>query len=588
MLFEKNQLLELTVIGITGEGNGVARYTDADVPSSKFVVFIPYTAVGDRVLCRIVKVQKCHAFGRVERVLSPSMDRVEQRDCAVFGRCGGCAWRHVTYEAECRYKSTWVGDTLRRIGGVDTPLLPLVACDEPDRYRNKAQFPVQATNDGPVMGFFAPRSHRIVACRDCLLQPLGFQAALDAVNDWMRRYDVPAYDENNHMGLVRHVYIRQGGVSGQMMVCLVCTSGKVPCTSALIDLLRAAVPSLTSLVVNINPHKTNVILGEKGFTLWGEDAIEDTLCGLHFRLSPHSFYQVNHAQTERLYALVADAANLTGKETLLDLYCGTGTIGLSMAHRAKQIIGVEVVEAAVEDARRNASANGIENARFICADAADAAVQLSREGVIPDVVVLDPPRKGCDESLVETVVGMAPARVVYVSCDPATLARDLARFGEKGYRVNTVQPVDMFPRTAHCETVVCLSRQINVHKMKLNSTPFEMIKSGEKNIELRLYDEKRQRIKVGDKIVFTNNTTGETLHSTVVKLHRFDNFDELYKTLPLLKCGYTTDNIDTATPADMEQYYSVEEQKKYGVVGIEICRPKEITDETVACLLPKN
>ena len=343
MPLAKNQLVELTVTGVTGEGNGVARYTDADIPAPGIVVFIPYTAVGDHILCRIVKVQKNHAFGRVEELLTPSPDRTGERDCGVFGRCGGCAWRHITYEAECRYKHQWVSDTLHRVGGLDIEPLPLVAADAPDRYRNKAQFPVAAGENGPVMGFFAPRSHRIVACRDCLLQPAGFRAVLDAVDGWMRANHVSAYDETTRKGLVRHIYIREGAVSGQMMVCLVCTSGKLPAVPLLIDAVRTAAPKLVSLVVNINPERTNVILGDGGYTLWGEDAIEDTLCGLRFRLSPHSFYQVNHAQTEKLYALAADAAALTGNETLLDLYCGTGTIGLSMAHRVAQVIGVEVV-----------------------------------------------------------------------------------------------------------------------------------------------------------------------------------------------------------------------------------------------------
>ena len=453
----KNQLVELTVSGVTGEGSGVARYTEDG--SAGMVVFIPYTAVGDRVLCRILKVQKTHAFGRVEQLLAPSADRAESADCPVYGRCGGCVWRHVTYEAECRYKQQWVEDTLRRVGGVDAPVLPLVAAESANRYRNKAQFPVAAGEDGPLMGFYAPRSHRLVPCRDCRLQPAAFAAVLEAVDGWMTAHSVPAYDEEAHRGLVRHIYIRQGAVTGQLMVCLVCTSGKLPAVPALIEGVQAAAPELASLSVNVNPHRTNVILGEKGFTLWGADAIEDELCGLQFRLSPHSFYQVNHAQTERLYRLAAEAAALTGEETLLDLYCGTGTIGLSMAHRVRKLIGVEVVAAAVADAKENAVRNGITNARFLCADAAQAAAQLAKEGVRPDVVVLDPPRKGCDEALVETVSRMAPKRVVYISCDPATLARDLGRFAARGYDTRQVQPVDLFPRTAHVECVCLLSRR---------------------------------------------------------------------------------------------------------------------------------
>lgn len=465
MALVKNALVELTVTGVTGEGSGVARYTDADLPAPGLVVFIPRTAVGDCVQCRIVKVQKSHAFGRVEALLQPSPDRGEDPcdGCAVYGRCGGCVWRHVTYAAECRYKQQWVEDTLRRVGGITAPVLPLVAADDPaglTGYRNKAQYPVAPGTPEPVIGFFAPRSHRIVPQRECRLQPPGYRAVLDAVAAWMAENRVPAYDEENHTGLVRHIYIRQGAVSGEMMVCLVCTRGKLPAVPALIAALRQAAPQMVSLVVNINPDKTNVILGERGYALWGSDSIEDTLCGLRFRLSPHSFYQVNHAQTQRLYRLAAQAAGLTGQETLLDLYCGTGTIGLSMAAAAGRVIGVETVAAAVEDARSNAQRNGIGNARFLCADAAAAARQLADEGIRPDVVVLDPPRRGCDQALIDTVSGgLAPRRVVYVSCDPATLARDLKLFSTQGYAVQRVQPVDLFPRTAHVENVALLERE---------------------------------------------------------------------------------------------------------------------------------
>ncbi len=463
MALAKNQLVELEITGVTGEGNGVARYVDADIPAPGLVVFVPRTAVGDRILCRIVKIQKNHAYGRLEELLHPSPDRGADpcSGCGVYGRCGGCVWRHVTYAAECRYKQSWVADTLQRVGGISVGPLPLLAAAQPDRYRNKAQFPVApgAEWDGaPLVGFFAPRSHRIVPVGDCPLQPKGFQAVLAAVTRWMQENHVPAYDEQTHSGLVRHIYMRQGTVSGQLMVCLICRHGKLPAVPALITAVREAASQLTSLLVNINPEKTNVILGSRGYGLWGEDGIEDTLCGLRFRLSPRSFYQVNHAQTEVLYRTAAQAAALTGTETLLDLYCGTGTIGLSMAAQAGQVIGVEVVPEAVEDARRNAQVNGIENARFLCADAAQAARQLAAEGVQPDVVVVDPPRKGCDESLVATVAEMAPRRVVYVSCDPATLARDLARFAQRGYVTRAVQPVDLFPRTAHCENVATLTK----------------------------------------------------------------------------------------------------------------------------------
>lgn len=460
MALQKNQLIELTVTGVTGEGSGVARYVSEEYPEPGFVVFIPGTAVGDRLVCRIVKVQKSHAFGKIEELLTASSDRVADADCPAYGRCGGCNWRHVTYEAECRYKQGWVQDTIRRVGGITAPVLPLMGGDTPDRYRNKAQFPVAPGPDGrPLIGFYAPRSHRIIPCRDCKLQPAGYAAVLDGVEGWMVEHAVPAYDEESHTGLVRHIYIRQAAVTGEMMVCIVCTNRQLPAEEDLVTRLVEAAPQMISLSVNINPERTNVILGKRNVTLWGADSIVDRLCGLHFRLSPHSFYQVNHAQTEKLYRLAAQAAALTGKETLLDLYCGTGTIGLSMAHTAGAVIGVEVVEAAVRDAKKNAAANRIRNARFICADAAQAAARLAKEGTQVDVVVLDPPRKGCSPDLIDTVAGMTPQRVVYVSCDPATLARDLKLFAAHGYRTQWVQPVDLFPRTAHCENVACLVKE---------------------------------------------------------------------------------------------------------------------------------
>ena len=306
------------------------------------------------------------------------------------------------------------------------------------------------------LGFFAPRSHRIVEQHDCALQPPVFREAVDAVIWWAKKTGLTAYDEEAGTGVLRHIYLRMAEATGEVMVCLVCTTGKLPDTRLLTDKLMDKVPGLASVMMNVNREKTKVVLGRDTFTLWGKDAITDELCGLHFRLSPRSFYQVNRPQAEKLYGLAAEAAALTGRETLLDLYCGTGTIGLSMAARAGQVIGVETVEDAVEDARRNAKENGIGNARFLCADAGRAAAQLAQEGVKPDVVILDPPRKGCDEAVISAVADMEPARVVYVSCDPATLARDLKRFADQGYWTEEITPVDMFPRTPHVECVALL------------------------------------------------------------------------------------------------------------------------------------
>ncbi len=458
-LLRKNDIVELTVVGMSAEGNGVCRYAE-EGSDTALTVFVPQTAVGDVIECRIVKVQSRLAYGKVERVITPSDHRIEV-DCPVFGKCGGCVYRHVSYEAELSYKWQRVADALKRIGGLSITPEPVVGCECPDRYRNKGQYPVTAGEHRPLIGLYAARSHRVIEQHDCLLQPPVFKTILDTVAAWMKQQRVTPYDETTRTGLVRHIYIRKGERSGEVMVCLVCTNGKLPEPGRLVEALKQNVPHLTSVMVNLNKADTNVILGEQTFCLYGEDHITDTLCGLRFRLSPLSFYQVNTVQAERLYTIARDYAALDRTKVLMDLYCGTGTIGLSMAQKTEQLIGVEIVPQAVEDAKRNAETNGITNARFFTADAAEAAKRLEREGVRPDTVVLDPPRKGCDEALIDTVVRMAPERVVYVSCDPATLARDLKRFDERGYVTEKVTPVDMFPRTAHVESVASLTRRFD-------------------------------------------------------------------------------------------------------------------------------
>ena len=462
-LLQKNQIIPLDITAASSDGSGIGRYKAEERKEGKgLAVFVPFTAVGDRILCRIVKAEKNMAYGRVEELLTPSSHRLSaeklEGDCAAFGRCGGCVWRHIAYPEELAYNWRQVADALERIGGLDIEPGPIVACDSPDRYRNKAQYPVVQGEHRLLVGFYAPRSHRVIEERNCRLQPECFKTVLDCVVRWAKKAGVSAYDEESGRGLLRHIYIRRAEATGEVMVCLVCTSGKLPEPQRLVELLRGGVPGLASVVVNLQKEATNVILGEEGYTLWGKDFITDRLCGLTFRLSPRSFYQVNRSQAERLYALAAEAAGLTGQETVLDLYCGTGTIGLSMASKAGRIIGVELIAAAVEDARRNAEDNGIDNARFICGDAAEAAVQLEREGIRPDVAVIDPPRKGCSAALIDTLVRMNPSRLVYVSCDPATLARDLKALTGKGYAVERVTPVDMFPRTPHVECVALLTK----------------------------------------------------------------------------------------------------------------------------------
>ena len=455
-LLTKNQHIVLTITAMSAEGSGIGRYPQE---ADGMAVFVPFTAVGDTLRCRIVKVQKNLAYGICEELLTPSPHRqVCEQSCSAFGKCGGCVFRHVDFKAELQYKWQRVADALKRIGKLSITPESIVGCDTPDRYRNKAQYPLEAGQSGIKFGFYAARSHRLVEQWDCQLQPILFKTVLEVVASWIKEANVLLYDETTNRGLLRHVYLRQGEKSGELMVCLVATSGKIPQSDRLVTALREKVPTLASLVVNINRKDTNVVLGDTCFTLYGNPYIQDELCGLNFRLSPLSFYQVNRTQAERLYTLAAEKAALQGNETLLDMYCGTGTIGLTMAHRVKELIGVEVVEQAVADASLNAENNGIKNARFIAADAAKAAKLLESEGVSPDVVVLDPPRKGCDEDLVQTVCRMAPSRIVYVSCDPATLARDIARFSDGGYTAREVTPVDMFPRTAHVECVALLQR----------------------------------------------------------------------------------------------------------------------------------
>ena len=455
-MLKKNDEITLTIDAMTAEGSGIGRYDG-------MAVFVPDTAVGDTVLCHIIKAKKNYAVGKAFKVFTASEDRVEP-DCDVASKCGGCCYRHIAYEAELRYKRQRVVDACERIGHLDVEVLPVLGSAETGRYRNKAQFPVQLDREHmPVLGFYAPNTHRVVPCDDCLLQLEEFNVVLRRVREWIIRRGITVYDEETRRGLLRHVYVRQGHVTKQLMVCLV-VNGRadevnVPRLSFLVDDLKETVPGFCSLSVNYNPAKTNVILGDETEVVYGNGFIEDELLGCTFRISPKSFYQVNTPQAEVLYKLAAERAGLTGKEVLLDLYCGTGTIGLTMASQCKHLYGVEIVPEAVEDARRNAAANGIENATFVCGDAADAAARLKADGVTADVILVDPPRKGLSQDLIGTIAEFGPERVVYISCDPATLARDCARFAEHGWHIaDAVQPVDLFPRTAHVETVVSLSQ----------------------------------------------------------------------------------------------------------------------------------
>lgn len=446
---QKNDEIEIEITDMTDEGSGIGRFDG-------MAVFVPCTAVGDRARVLVLKVKKTYAFGKLLEIITPSPDRAEN-DCPSFNRCGGCVYRHIDYSAELRIKYSRVYETVKRIGGVDLKPKEIIGSDSPDRYRNKAQYPV--AEDG-ALGFYSFHSHRIAPCDGCALQPEIFNKIAAVFTEWIKENKVSVYNEQAHRGLLRHIYLRLAEKTGEIMAVAVINGENLPFANDLINrLLSVCGENLKSLQLNINREKTNVILGEKCRVLYGGEYITDILCGVKIRLSPLSFYQVNRATAEKLYKKAAEYAAPDGK-VILDLYCGAGTIGLSMAKTAKQIIGAEIVPEAVEDARFNAKLNGIENAEFICADVAKAAKELSERRISPDVVILDPPRKGCSAELIDTVAEkFRPERVVYVSCDPATLARDIKLFTEKGYSLAEYTPVDMFPRTAHVETVALLGRQ---------------------------------------------------------------------------------------------------------------------------------
>ena len=455
MPLQKNQLLTLRIERLSNDGSGVAHSSEGEA------VFVPGTAPGDEAQVRIVKDCGRYAFGILDKLLTPSPDRIPV-DCTVAGPCGGCSLRHLDYAAELRAKQESVADAFRRIGGLDVPVLDALPSPEVDRYRNKVQFPVGRDKDGaPCIGFYAGRTHRIVPCPDCKLQPGVLNDIGNTLCAFFAAHGIQPYDEERGKGLVRHIFLRRGAHSGQIMVCLVCTRPKLPYSDELVALLREKFRDIATILINVNAKKTNVILGEESVTLYGPGFIEDTLCGVPVRLGPLSFYQVNTLAAERLYGVAAEYAQLEPDDVLLDLYCGMGTIGLSMAGHCRELIGVEIIPEAIDSAKANAARMGdavAAKSRFFCADAGEAAARLAAEGLRPDVIMLDPPRKGCDETTLSAVVQMSPRRVVYVSCNPSTAARDAAWLGQHGYRAEKVQPVDLFPRTKHCEVVSCYTK----------------------------------------------------------------------------------------------------------------------------------
>ena len=451
----ENQTYRLLIEGYAADGAGVARLDGV-------VVFAKGGVRGEECDVLIEKVGRSAVWGRVTRAVVPSPARIVPQ-CLHYTKCGGCQLRHMNYAEELEAKRIRVEDSLRRIGGADVRVDVIHGAQDTRRYRNKVQFPVQAGQDGPLAGFYRQRTHSVIDVEDCLLQPESAGRLRSAALKWMEQYNVPAYDERTGSGLVRHFYVRVNR-AGDSLFCLLVNGRQVPHEAELAAALRAAEPGLAGVVLGINEKRNNVILGDRYRTLWGRDYLEDVLCGLSFRLSVPSFYQVNAPQAEVLYRRALDLAGLTGSETVLDLYCGIGTISLVMARRALRVIGAEVVPQAVEDARGNAARNGIANAEFLCADAGEAARSLAESGVKIDVVCVDPPRKGLAGGVIDIIAAMAPDRVVYVSCDPGTLARDVRLFAAQGYALRKAEAVDLFPRTAHVESIILMTRCAEIEK----------------------------------------------------------------------------------------------------------------------------
>lgn len=443
---QKNDFIDAVFEDLTHEGAGVAKIDG-------YPIFVPFGLPGERAKIKITKVNKGYAFGRLMELIEASPERVEP-PCPIYKQCGGCQLQHLSYEGQLKAKEKMVREVLSRIGKLpDVPVHPVLGMEEPWNYRNKAQVPVGEMEGGLVAGFYAKRSHEIVNMEECLIQVSHNDDTIQAVKNICEKHGVSAYDERNHKGILRHIMVRHGKVTGEIMVVLVTRTAELPHKNAIVEEIVRSVPGLKSIIQNINSMKTNVILGNKTNVLWGDEVIHDYIGDIRFAISPRSFYQVNPEQTKILYDKALEYAELSGDETVIDAYCGIGTISLFLAKKARKVYGVEIVPEAIEDAKKNAVLNGITNVEFAVGEAETVIPNWYKEGINADVLVVDPPRKGCDENLLKTIAAMKPKKVVYVSCNPGTLARDLRYLEDNGYKTVEVQPVDMFPQTMHCEAV---------------------------------------------------------------------------------------------------------------------------------------
>ena len=451
---KKDDIVTLKIEDLSSEGLGGGKCEDG------MTLFVKDSVIGDVVEAKVMKMKKTYGFARLMQIIEPSADRIIP-PCPVARQCGGCQNQAMSYDAQLAFKQNKVRNNLERIGGfTELPMEPIIGMETPFRYRNKAQFPIGRDREGKLAaGFYAGRTHSIIPCRDCLLGAEVNEKILQIVLAHMEKYQIQPYDEASGKGLVRHVMTRVGFATGQIMVCIVINGKKLPSSERLVEEL-VVIPGMTSITLNINKEKTNVIMGRKLVLLWGQEYIEDTIGDVRFRISPLSFNQVNPRQTEKLYGKALEYAGLTGEETVWDLYCGIGTISLFLAQKAKQVYGVEIVPEAIRDAKQNAALNHFSNAEFFVGKAEEVLPEkYEKEGIFADVIVVDPPRKGCEESVLETMIQMAPKRIGYVSCDSATLARDLKYLCAKGYELAKVCPVDMFGNSVHVEPVCLLSRK---------------------------------------------------------------------------------------------------------------------------------
>lgn len=468
-MIEKNKTYTIEITDVTAEGSGVGHIDG-------FAVFVPGTVSGDRVLVLIVKVLKNYAYGKMLDIITPSPDRCDV-SCPAFAKCGGCKFLHIKYEKQLEIKKNIVRNALKRIGGIDCETDEIIGADNPERYRNKMIFPVGEDREGnPVCGFFRERSHDIIPLADCLLGAEFNAPVIAAVKEYMTENHVDSYNEETHSGMIRRIFTRRGTQSGEIMIVISANGEELPNKNDLVERLRKISPDVVSIILNVNKKRTNLVLGDRNIILYGKSTISDRLCGMDYEISPYSFFQINHEQTEKLYKKAIEYADIKKDDEVIDIYCGIGTISLYAARFAKHVTGVEIVPEAIENAKENAERNGIENAEFFCSDASMLVPKLIEKGISPNVVILDPPRKGSDPRTLAAIVRSGAARVVYVSCNPATLARDVKFLSENGYAAKKVCAVDMFPNTGHVETVVLLCRKTpdDVIKVKLSLDELEL------------------------------------------------------------------------------------------------------------------